>query len=186
MYTRKTVKELIESSKKGDIAALETLLKDVEKDTYSYLHYLVKDENEISDMVQEVLIKIVKNIKSLKDSDHFKSWLYKIISRQYYDCIRKRKNSKIVAIDENEICETIPDKGVTPVCACINHEIIGAIRNSILKLQEPYREAILMREFKGFSYNEIANLTKSNIGTVKSRIARARSLLKEDIKPYVE
>lgn len=187
MKDEKITNELIELAKKGDIDALETVLKDTEKDVYSFLYYLSKDENELSDMVQEILLKVVKNIKNLKDPKHFKGWLNKIITRHYYDCMRKKeKNKKKLKLIDEEPDEKFQDLKQTPIDDCIGSELINAIKSSVLKLPEPYKMAIIMREFKGLTYDEIAHLTDSNVGTVKSRISRARNRLKEYIKPYME
>ena len=156
-------------------------VKNIEKDTHSFLYYLTKSKEEVPDMVQEVLLKVVKNIKHLKKPKNFKSWLNKIIIRHYYDCMRKQKKFDTT----NEISEEIYDRKNLPASECINNELTEAIRKSIIKLDEPYRMAIIMREFKGLTYEEIAQATKTNIGTVKSRISRARSRLKEYIKPVI-
>ena len=179
--------EVINLAKNGNKNALKTLLKETEKDVYSYLYFLAKDENEISDMVQEILLKIVKNIKNLKDTEHFRGWLNTTITRHYCDCMRKKTNNKkhIQQITE-EIGDILEDKKHIPDNDCINKEMLNRIRESVLRLKEPYKIAIIMREFKGLSYDEIAKLTKTSTGTVKSRIARARNQLKEYIRAYME
>ena len=187
MLNDETTPNLIEMAKRGDSSSLECLLKNTEKDVYSILYFLTKSENEISDMVQEILLKVVKNIKNLKDAKHYKGWLNKIISRHYFDCMRKKeKKIKKTELINEEIDILFQDTRHTPVSDCIGQEMIEAIKNSILKLPEPYKFAIIMREFKGLTYEEIAKLTDVNIGTVKSRISRARSQLKEDMQPYLE
>lgn len=187
MKENKTIAELIEKAKTGDIDSLEKLLKKTEKEVYSFLYYLTKSEEELSDMVQEILLKVAKNLKHLKDVNLFKSWVNKIVIRQYYDTLRKNKKQP----EKIELCETdtenlFHDKKRAPIEDCISSELIQAIKNSVCKLKEPYKIAILMREFEGLSYDEIAKATKTSVGTVKSRIARARCQLKEYIKPYME
>lgn len=176
---------LIKKAKTGDLDSLEKLLKETEKEIYSFLYYLSNSKEDVSDMVQEILLKITKNIKYLKDAGNFKAWVNKIAIRHYYDKLRKKKTEK-VDICELEEDKSPKDKKREPIEECIGCEIIEGIKQSVCKLPEPYRAAILMREFRGMSYDEIAKLTKTNVGTVKSRIARARSRLKEYIKPYVE
>ncbi len=182
--------EYIKKAQNGDLAALKKLLRIAERSIFAYLNYLTDEETERDDIAQEILLKITKNIKNLKEPKHFKSWLNKIILRQYYDYIRKYNKEKIKIVkddisDVNET-ETICDKKKTPAENCISGELCSVIKDSVCKLQEPYRLAILMREFQGLSYDEIAKLTNTNVGTIKSRIARARSRLKEYIKPYME
>ena len=103
--------------------------------------------------------------------------------------IRKNKKNKNCANSETAekiLDDAICEKQKEPIENCINSELITVIKNSILKLPVQYKLAIIMREFEGLTYDEIAKITKTNVGTVKSRIARARCQLKEYIKPYME
>lgn len=180
---------IIEKAQKGDLNSLKILLKKAEKNIYSYLVYLTEDSRERDDMAQEILLKVSKNIGKLKNPEVFKSWLNKIILRQYYDFIRKNRNCcNITNSDITDVKEadTITDNGQQPIEKCICNELSNVIKESVCKLQEPYKLAILMREFQGLTYEEIAKLTNTSVGTVKSRISRARSRLKEFIKPYME
>lgn len=180
---------LIKEAKNNNKESLKKLLLKSEKLIYLSLYCLTKDECELSDIVQEALLKIAKNIKNLKDAASFKSWVNKIAIRSYYDHLRKNKKNKNYANSETAekiLDDAICEKQKEPIENCINSELIRVIKNSILKLPEQYKLAIIMREFEGLTYDEIAKITKTNVGTVKSRIARARCQLKEYIKPYME
>ena len=100
--------------------------------------------------------------------------------------IKKSENCSQINQDDEILTNIICEKQKEPIENCINSELVKVIKSSISKLNEPYKLAIIMREFEGLSYDEIAKLTKTNVGTVKSRIARARCQLKEYIKPYME
>lgn len=187
MLNNSLITKLVENAKKGDMHSLEAILKDTEKEVYSYLYYLTKSEYELSDMVQEILMKVALNIKKLKNPNSYKGWLNTIITRHYCDCMRKKKRNKNkYEYIKEELSETLEDKKNTPITDCINNELIERIKSSVIKLPEPYRIALIMREFQGLSYDEIAKFTNTSIGTIKSRIARARSQLKEYMKPYME
>ena len=180
---------LAKKAKHGDRYALKKLLIKTEKLVYLSLYCLVENECELSDIVQEALLKIAKNIKKINDINSYKSWANKIALRCFYD--HKRKNKKIEKCTDNSVASdiltnAICEKQKEPIENCMNSELAGIIKNSISKLNEPYKLAIIMREFEGLTYDEIAKLTKTNIGTVKSRIARARCQLKEYMKPYME
>lgn len=180
---------LIKEAKNNNKESLKKLLLKSEKLIYLSLYCLTKDECELSDIVQEALLKIAKNIKNLKDAASFKSWINKIAIRSYYDHLRKNKKNKNCTNSETAekiLDDAICEKQKEPIENCINSELITVIKNSILKLPEQYKLAIIMREFEGLTYDEIAKITKTNVGTVKSRIARARCQLKEYIKPYME
>ena len=100
---------------------------------------------------------------------------------------KKQKTIKKVCLDNDEekIKFEIPDFASNPYQRVIDKELEKAIKNSIHKLPDPFKAAIIMRELQGLSYEEIARATNSNIGTVKSRIARARLKLQEYLKPYI-
>ena len=145
------------------------------------------------DLTQEALLKMARNIKSLKNPEKFKPWLNQIVTRLFYDDIR-RKNKKLqtVPIDKKEDDEEnkfnvseVPCKTCTPEEKTLNTELSCLIKKSIQKLPDTFRLAIILREFQGLSYEEIAEITNTNVGTVKSRIARARNKLQSDLKQYI-
>lgn len=180
---------LVKEAKNGNNESLKKLLIQTEKFIYLSLYCLEKNECEISDIIQEALLKITKNIKKINETSSYKSWANKIALRCYYDHKRKSKRKKLYKkceIQDELMNEAICEKQKEPIEDCINSELIKAIKDSISKLNEPYKLAIVMREFEGLSYDEIAKLTKTNVGTVKSRIARARCQLKEYMRPYME
>lgn len=181
--------QLAKLAKNGDKESLKKLLLKTEKLIYVSLYYLAENNCELSDVIQESLLKISKNLKKLNDTKAYKSWANKIAIRCFYDYKRKNKKSENcsqISQDDEILTNIICEKQKEPIENCINSELVKVIKSSISKLNEPYKLAIIMREFEGLSYDEIAKLTKTNVGTVKSRIARARCQLKEYIKPYME
>ena len=181
--------QLAKLAKNGDKESLKKLLLKTEKLIYISLYYLAENNCELSDVIQESLLKISKNLKKLNDTKAYKSWANKIAIRCFYDYKRKNKKSENcsqINQDDEILTNIICEKQKEPIENCINSELVKVIKSSISKLNEPYKLAIIMREFEGLSYDEIAKLTKTNVGTVKSRIARARCQLKEYIKPYME
>ena len=191
-YKNMSIEELIVLSQNNDYKALEELIKHIQKDVYATVNYLIKDGNNISDITQEVLLKIAKNINSLKNPTCFKGWINHIITNTYYDFMRK-SNRKPETISLEYTCEPmnfalkieIPDKKFKPMEQCISSECEKMIKNAIHQLPEAFRIAIILREFQGLSYEEIAKTTNSGIGTVKSRISRARIKLQEALKNYI-
>ena len=180
--------ELITLAQKGDIEALEEIIRRQQKNVFATLYYLDAKPDEIMDLTQEILFKVAKNIKKLKNPRTFKSLLNQIIINQFYDTLRKKqKTIKKVCLDNDEekIKFEIPDFASNPYQRVIDKELERAIKNSIHKLPDPFKIAIIMRELQGMSYEEIAKATNCNIGTVKSRIARARLKLQEYLKPYI-
>ena len=192
-YKTKSQEELIKLAQRDNLEAIEELIKRNQNNIYASFYYLSNDCNEILDLTQETLLKMAKNIKNLKDISKFKSWLNQIITRIFYDHLRsKNRKLKTIPIDKKENEEQdrfniaeIPCNECTPEENSINTELQCLIENSIRKLPDSFKLAIILREFQGLSYEEIAEITDTNIGTVKSRIARARNKPQEDLKHYI-
>lgn len=192
LYKKMPIEELVVLSQKDDIKALETLIKRIQSGVYATLSYLSKSNDNLSDLTQEVLLKVAKNITNLKNPKYFKGWLNQIITNTYYDEMRKKKKiPETISIDYNyeplnfSLKIEIPDKKNKPIEKCITSECERLIKSAIRELPEAFRIAIILREFQGLSYEEIAQTTNSNVGTVKSRISRARIRLQEALKNYI-
>lgn len=192
LYKKMPLEELVVLSQNEDYKAVEELIKRIQSDVYATLSYLINSNDNLSDLTQEVLLKVVKYITNLKHPKCFKGWLNQIITNTYYDHMRKKKKvPETISIDYT--CEAldltvkieIPDKKNKPIEKCITSECEKMIRNAIRELPEAFRIAIILREFQGLSYEEIAKTTHSSIGTVKSRISRARIKLQEVLKNYI-
>lgn len=190
-YKKMSLEELVVLSQQNDFKALEELIKREQKNVFAAFTYLSKKQENIADLTQEALLRVAKNIQSLKNPKLFKSWLNQIVTNLFYDELRKSQR-KIDTVSLDEEIENTPqikfqilDKKCKPHEKCISTELEKIIKNAILELPEQFRVAIILREFQGLSYEEIAEATNSSIGTVKSRIARARNKLQEDLKGYI-
>ncbi len=190
-YKKMNITELVVLSQQDDFKALEELIKKVQKDVFATLSYMLKSNENLSDLAQEVLLKLAKNINNLQNPKCFHGWLNHIVTNTYYDFLRKQKNKpEILSIEytcpsfDNPIKAEIPDRRSKPMEKCISSECEKQIKKAIRGLPETFRIAIILREFQGLSYEEIANTTNTSIGTVKSRISRARIKLQEILKNY--
>ncbi len=190
-YKKMPLEELVVLSQQNDFKALEELIKREQKNVFAAFSYLSRGKENVSDLTQEALLRVAKNIHNLKNPKLFKSWLNQIITNLFYDELRKsRRKAETISLDD-ETEDTPPikfqllDKKCKPHEKCISSELERIIKNAILELPEQFRIAIILRELQGLSYEEIAKATHSSIGTVKSRIARARGKLQEDLKAYI-
>lgn len=184
--------DLICSAQKNNYAAIEELIKREQKNIYASFCYLGAENESISDLTQEVLFRMSKNIKNLKNPKLFKSWLGQIVTHLFYDELRKKqRHPAAVSIDnfwkddDDDNSLNICDTHLKPDETTAGRELTDIIRKMICALPEHFKIVIVLRELQGLSYEEIADITKTNVGTVKSRIARARSKLQECLKPYV-
>ncbi len=190
-YKKMPLEELVVLSQQNDFKALEEIIKREQKNVFAAFSYLSRVKENVSDLTQEALLRVAKNIQNLKNPKLFKSWLNQIVTNLFYDELRKsqRKVETISLDDESDNSVPIKlqllDKKCKPHEKCITTELENIIKNAILELPEQFRIAIILRELQGLSYEEIAKATHSSIGTVKSRIARARGKLQEDLKAYI-
>ena len=193
-YKKMALEELVILAQQDDLKALEELIRHEQSNIFTTFSYLSERRDDIFDLTQEALLRVAKKIKSLKNPKNFKSWVNQIVTHLFYDELRKRaRKPEMLSIDEetdNEFSSTsikniIPDKKCKPNEKCMSLELEEIIRNEINNLPRQFRIAIILREMQGLSYEEIAQATKSSIGTVKSRIARARLKLQDGLKNYI-
>ena len=183
---------LIEKCKQEDKFALDELIRRHEKAVYMALYHLEPGRHDIADMTQEVLIKIARSIKNLKNPSSFKFWVNQVITNYFYDQLRKKhRQPATVSIDEKiKDEESAPTREIVdikkvPEKKSLDKELDKVIKDSIEELPDQFRLVIVLREIQGFSYDEISRMTGTGIGTVKSRLARARDKLQKKILPYL-
>ena len=176
-------KILISKAKEGDKKAFEEIISLYEKKVFSTIYYMVKNENEVEDIAQEVFVKIYRNLKNFKEESSLYTWIYRITINVCIDALKKKKN--VVYIDEKvetadgEMEMQLEDTAKGPEHLAEDEELKRKITDCIRKLPIDQRTMIILRDIKGFTYMEIAEMTKINLGTVKSKINRARTALKQ-------
>ena len=197
-YSQKSDRDLVLACQKRDPAAFEELVKRHQRTVYALLYQLAPDWVDTSDLAQEVFIRVWRSINNLRNPSSFRGWLTQIVTNLFYDELRKRpRRVPTVSMDEGidsgdgdegagSATRDIPDAKILPDEKILNQELSEVIREAMAKLPEQFRTAIVLREVEGLSYEEIAILTKTEMGTVKSRIARARSKLQELLQPYLQ
>ena len=188
-----TTEELVLRAQDDDTGALEELVRRYQKNVYITLYQMAPERNDIRDLTQEALLRMCRSIKSLRNPKTFKYWLNRIMTNLFYDELRKKtRQLSTVSMDESAYedddknpTRDIPDTGDAPERVALGSELDKKIHMAIAALPEQFRTMIVLREIQGLSYEEIASLTSTNIGTVKSRLARARLKLQDDLQPYL-
>ncbi len=176
-------RELVRNAKNGDLKAYEEIIGLYEKKVFSTIYYMVKNDNEVEDIAQEVFIKIYRNLKNFKEESSLYTWIYRITINVCIDELKKRK--KVVYLDEKietkegELEVQLQDDGKSPSDLAEDQDVKDRLKKCIDRLPENQKIMIILRDIKGFTYMEIAEMMKINLGTVKSKISRARSALKE-------
>jgi len=190
VYKKMPLEELVILSQKNDYKALEELIKREQKNVFATFAYLTKRRENIADLTQEALMRMARGLANLKNPKTFKSWLNQIVTNLFYDELRKSTRRPVVVSTDDDQGEKayhtqIPDSRHKPMEKVLSVELDKLIKTEIQNLPEHFRIAIILRELQGLSYEEIATATQTNVGTVKSRIARARYKLQDGLKHYM-
>ncbi|WDV47300.1 sigma-70 family RNA polymerase sigma factor [Clostridiaceae bacterium M8S5] len=176
---------LIKRCQKGDIDAFEILIESYEKIAYNIALKMIKNREDAMDVSQEAFIKVYKSINKFNFQASFSTWLYRIVVNTCIDFLKKEKKDlsidSTIKTEDGEIKSQIADTKNTPERILEKKLTRELVHNSINELSEIHKVAIILRDIHGFSYEEIAEITQTGKGTVKSRINRARIALKKII-----
>ena len=175
---------LVQQAKDGDMAAFERLIIQYEKMVYNIALKMMSNQEDAKDVSQDVFIKLFRNLDKFKGDSSFSTWTYRIAVNTCIDELRKRKKKMTVSIDmetegeDSKIKRELTDNAPTPEESYLEKEGTEKIRAAMEQLSNDHKMMITLRDFQGLSYTEIAEITELSLGTVKSRIARARLQLK--------
>jgi len=184
--------KLVEKAQKGDKKAFGMLVEKYQRRLNRLLSRMVRDQSEIEDIVQDSFIKAYRAINNFRGDSAFYTWLYRIgINTAKNHLVKLGKRPKAmneVEIEEIENFEDAPDlrNHETPESTMMSSQIVASVNQTIEALPNELKEAISLREMDGLSYEEIADLMNCPIGTVRSRIFRAREVIAEKLKPLIE
>ena len=172
--------------------AFAELLKRYQSHVDKLLYHLAPDWPDRADLAQEVWIRVYRNIRRLNDPKKFKGWLGRIVTNLFYDELRRRKrvNTPLsldapLALEDGSVEWDVAADEPGPEDTMMTQEFYDHLHRAIADLPETFRVTIVLREIQGLSYEEIADMTGVSLGTVKSRIARARQRLQNDLQAYV-
>ena len=179
--------EIIEKVLSGDVDLFEIIVKKYERMVYNLAMVKLQNKENAQDIAQECFLRAYKMLRSYRTDSAFSTWIYRICQNLIYDFYRKNKNIKTVSLSvsdngESEIKEKdIADTESEPSEQIIRAEKIEKVREIINSLPEDLRDIIILRDLKNISYAQISEMLNVELGTVKSRLSRAREKLKEYI-----
>lgn len=184
-------KELVLKVQQGDKAAFDLLVIKYQHRIIQLVNRYVKDPSEAQDVAQESFIKAYRALPNFRGDSAFYTWLYRIAintAKNYLVSRNRRFTNYQVDVQDAEQVENAPQlKGMdTPELLLMNDEIISVVQDAIEKLPEEMKVAIMLREFEGLSYEEIAEAMECPVGTVRSRIFRAREAIDEKLGPLLD
>ena len=179
--------ELIKKAKKGDIAAFEELVRLHEKKVYTIAYKYMGNYEDAGDITQETFIKAYQVIETFRGEASFGTWVYRIAANKALDELRKRKKFQITSLEEEieleagSVSKEIAAEDATPEEYYLQQETGQYLQQLLNEMREEYKVVIIMREVEGRTYEEMAKALDCSLGTVKSRLSRARNHLKEKI-----
>ena len=180
--------ELIKKCQQGDVEAFEKLVSSYEKKVYTIAYRYMGNREEAEDLAQEALIKVFRSIKGFRGEASFSTWLYHIVSNVCRDALRKNSHRMEASLDcaitteKGELQREVADWSMSPEPIFENQELGQFIQSLINQLTPEYKAIIIMRELQEMSYEEIAKELDCSLGTVKSRLSRARKALRDKIE----
>ena len=178
-------KELVSLLKKGDRAAFNLLIEQYQTKVYNIAAGMLSDPEDALDASQEVFINVYKSINGFKENSSLSTWIYRVCANVCKDFLRKRMRTINVmsldsAEDEDEPIE-IPDDTNSPEQLSQQEELQRLVRQEMNTLSSEYKEVLVLCDIEGLSYDEISSILKCPVGTVKSRLNRARQALRKKI-----
>jgi RNA polymerase sigma-70 factor (ECF subfamily) len=189
---REVDQALVERAQRGDQQAFGMLVEKYQRKLGRLLSRMVRDQAEVEDVVQESFIKAYRALPNFRGDSAFYTWLYRIginTAKNYLVSMGRRPQvSKDIEIEDAENFEDGDELRTleTPESSMMTKEIAQTVNDTMMALPDELRTAITLRELEGLSYEEIATLMNCPIGTVRSRIFRARETIAEKLRPLLD
>jgi len=183
--------ELVRRLRAGEEAAYEALLARFQQPVYNLAFRLASNPGDASDVVQEVFLKVFRNVGHFRRQSSLKTWIYRITVNEAHNQRRWffRHRSREVGLDDetDEGCSrTVADTGRSPFDCAFDREKHVLIENALGRINPLFREGVVLRDIEDLSYEEIAEVLQISLGTVKSRIMRGREALREELTGGLE
>jgi RNA polymerase sigma-70 factor (ECF subfamily) len=191
MSEREVDQALVERVQRGDKRAFELLVSKYQRKVFRLLSRFIRDSAEIEDVAQEAFIKAYRALPNFRGESAFYTWLYRIaINTAKNHLVAQRRRAPTTTETEVEDAENFDDADQlrdvnTPESMMQSRQVGEAVNRAIEKLPEDLRTAIVLRELEGLSYEEIAESMNCPIGTVRSRIFRAREAIATELRPLL-
>ncbi len=170
-----------------DIESYSILVDRYKNRLLNFVYRFVKDFDVAEDIVQETFLRVYRKRHDYKAIANFSTWIFTIAGNLAKSELRRRKRWKFFSLDaynDNEKKFELPDNGIKPDRAASVRILDENIQNAIDKLQDKYKESLILRDIEGMSYKQIADITRVPVGTVKSRVNRARKKLRKKLRDH--
>jgi RNA polymerase sigma-70 factor (ECF subfamily) len=188
---------IVAELKAGSEDAYSWLIAQFHQPIYSLVYRILDDPSDAADTTQEVFIKVYRGIRRFNSESSLKTWIYRIAlheasNRRRWWFRHKGRETSMEAGPETEefthptgLKDTLVDDSDSPFDNVFHSEVSAKVEMELKNLQEPYRTAVILRDIEDLSYEQIAEVTETSLGTVKSRLVRGREALKKRLARYV-
>jgi RNA polymerase sigma-70 factor (ECF subfamily) len=184
---------LVNELRAGVDSAYETLIERYQQPVYNLIYRLLEDPSEASDVVQEVFLKVFRNIGSFRGNSSLKTWIYRIAYNEAWNHRRwfsrhRRQEVGLEREDDSSIGfrDVLPDPGRSAFDIVSDHETQALIEDAMGDINPAFRAAVVLRDIEDLSYEEIAEVLGVSLGTVKSRILRGREALRKGLTSRIK
>jgi RNA polymerase sigma-70 factor (ECF subfamily) len=184
--------QFIERLRAGEAAAFDRLVTERSADIYGLLYRLTEDPEEARDLTQETFLQAFRSIAHFRGEADLRTWLYRIAvnqARNRWRWWRRRRRSVTVSLDATDETHELPlgsrlvdEQADDPEARTLAHEREEILLAAVRTLARPYREAVVLRDIEGLSYEEVAAALNIGVGTVKSRLSRGRTELRRKLE----
>ncbi len=188
-HARADEQDLIEAAKRGDLAAFNQLVLMYQGQAYNVAYRLLGDPDAAADATQDAFLKAYQRLHQLRGGS-FRAWLLRIVTNTCYDMLRKQKRRPTQSLEpqsDEEESDRLPrwqSDAESPEDIVLRREIHWAVQEGLATLSPEHRAIVVLSDIEGLSYEEIAQVLNIPLGTVKSRLSRARARLRDYLRAH--
>jgi len=188
---------LVDRCRRGDSAAIERLILKYQNRLYNVILKICANPDDAAELTQETFVKIIENIDRFESKSSFYTWAFRIAVNLTLNYCQRNAKLKIKSLDavgyENneEAAQTLKeffsdDSSPDPAMVAQNKELCDIVIQSLMRLDDAQRTVIVLRDIEGMNYAQIANVLQINLGTVRSRLSRARNRLRQIVEAILQ
>lgn len=177
----------------GELAAYATLVERYGRQVYNIAYRLTGRDADAKDLAQEAFIRVFRAFRRIDPEAHLDSWLYRIVTNLYIDSLRRRPKVRLESLDEplttlkgGEVSKEVTDSAPGPEAAVLDAQLDSEVQQALLGLNSELRMIVVLSDVEGYSYEEIGAMLAIPVGTVKSRLHRARKTLQSKLAGVLE
>jgi RNA polymerase sigma-70 factor (ECF subfamily) len=178
-------RRLVERAQRGDVDSFNSLVRAYEGRVYNLCYRMLGDPDSAADAAQDAFLSAFRNLRSFRGGS-FRSWILRIATNACYDILRQRQRRPTISLDSDGASEDdeasplqIADSAESPTDFAVRKELAAAIQHGLGALPDEQRVILILSDIEGLAYEEIAQITNTNLGTVKSRLSRGRARLRD-------